>query len=303
MKTKQIALLFIGLICLFITSCNQEDVIIPAPSIKAFASPEVVKYGGDVTITWNSLNSDYCTINNVTVPCHGSITYKNLIYSQKYEITAVGKIESTTFPLTVPVDKAPAPTINVGRSNLLNDTIPYGNSASFSWTTEGIITSVSIDGVTVANSGDFKTPKLTGNKEYNIIVKGPGGETSEKVLFIVGDWTKSLTGLLTYPNKPLKLKHLDYLVDGKVVGWITVNQEMGSTISIIYTIDGKILGHDDLSGKDLVPSSWELQGNTYIVINKVPKLIVSITKDVVVYSAETTYYGKPAVFRYSYSRL
>ncbi|MFA6392487.1 MAG: hypothetical protein WCW54_00155 [Candidatus Paceibacterota bacterium] len=177
-------------------SCKKDPAVILVPPVLSFnvTPSNVIVYGGSATISV-STNGDYITVNGKA----SSLSFETgvLFQTTNFEIVAVNSGGTTTKTVTIDVDKAPFPRLIVSFSK---DPIVFGGKSKFSWEASGFVNSVTLDGANVKNSDSFDTPSLYKNTEYTLIVTGPGGSKTEKVIILVGDWSTSKLGLLTYNN-------------------------------------------------------------------------------------------------------
>jgi len=180
---KKFSFLFLSVLLLAFTGCDQEEPPVPdpTPTLEVSASPDTIPYMGSSVISWKSDNSDYVMVNNHKMGTEDSLMVEGLTSSTLYTITAVGSNnKSVVKDVMITVGKADAPTVYI----VFPGHIPYGTSTSFSWTTNGLVTSVTIDGAVVSDS-TFKTPVLYESKEYTLILEGPGGTFEKKVMINV----------------------------------------------------------------------------------------------------------------------
>jgi len=76
--------------------------------------------------------------------------------------------------------------------------LPYADSANFSWTVTGEISSVTLDGKDVSPSGSHNTGRLLVDQDYTLRATGPGGSDSKTIAIKVGDWMTSMYGMISH---------------------------------------------------------------------------------------------------------
>lgn len=190
---KNFFALVLVIICM---SCKKDPAVILVPPVLSFniTPSSLVAYGGSATINI-STDAKYVTVNGKG----SSFTFETgaLFQTTNFEIVAVNSGGTTTKTITIDVEKAPLPILEVSFSK---DSLVFGAKTKFSWKASGLVSFLTLDGVSVGNPGSFDTPPLYKTTEYNLTVTGPGGSKTEKVIIPVRDWTTSKLGLLTYNN-------------------------------------------------------------------------------------------------------
>ncbi|MCX6754020.1 MAG: hypothetical protein NTV03_03130 [Candidatus Nomurabacteria bacterium] len=190
---KNFFALVLVIICI---NCKKDPAILVPPVFGINITPSsMLAYGGNATINIVSKNTDYITVNGKAF----SLSFETgaLFQTTSFEIVAFNSDGTTKQTITVNVDKAPLPILEV---LFTKDTLVFGDKTKFSWKASGLVSFLTLDGVSIGNPGSFDTPPLYKTTEYNLTVTGPGGSKTEKVIISVGDWTTSKLGLLTYNN-------------------------------------------------------------------------------------------------------
>jgi hypothetical protein len=163
--------------------------------------------------------------------------------------------------------------------------------------TEGIISSIKVGDVILTAGNTFYTPILFENKEYLVVVTGPGGVATQKVIISVGDWTTSNIGILDHDK--FYLKSMNYITDGIIVGKFKMEDIVNKIFR--FSKEGYMIVFDELGNIKDSSNKFSV-GEGFIVINDGKCTIVKLTEKEFTYTTETIYDGKPSVLEYSYSR-
>jgi len=186
-------------------SCKKDPAVLVPPVFKINITPSsMIAYGGSATISVISKNTDYITVNGKAFPL--SFETGALFQTTDFEIIAFNSDGTTKETVTVSVDKAPLPILEVTYSK---DPLIFGGKTKFSWKASGLVSFLTLDGVSVGNPDSFNTPTLYKTTEYNLTVTGPGGSITEKITITVGDWKTSQIGLITYNNPSWTAESID----------------------------------------------------------------------------------------------
>jgi hypothetical protein len=224
---KKFFVLVLVVICI---NCKKDPAILVPPVFGINITPSsMLAYGGSATINIVSKNTDYITVNGKAF----SLSFETgaLFQTTSFEIVAFNSDGTTKQTITVNVDKASLPILEV----LFNkDTLVFGSKTKFSWKASGLVSFLTLDGVSVGNPGSFDTPPLYKTTEYNLTVTGPGGSKTEKITIPVGSWTTSKLGLLTYSNPAWTVVSANVTADNGVI----INFPLDPTEKMSFGLDG-----------------------------------------------------------------
>lgn len=218
-----------------LVGCKKDPVILKSPEfVQAVAIPAIVEYNGTSILNYEVINAEYVQINHVKYDsCKGSVEFKNLTASTTITIVAFGEgTTSTTKSIDIAVGNPQAPTIKVTAPT---DSIPYGDKAVLSWTKEGVISSITIDGIT-QTSDSFTTLALYESKEYTIVAKGPGGSETQKIIVLVGKYIPTRTD--TICSRPMHYKSWELFDKNGNLLWSMILDEEDLGYSFYYFPNG-----------------------------------------------------------------
>ena len=158
-------------------TCSAELTIKALPSCSISADPSSVPYGGNTTLTWSSQNASEAELSGEgVVGLSGSYTVSNLTSNREFVLTVRNSDGKTnTCSTNVVVQSALAPSCSI---SITPSTVPYGGSATLTWTSYRA-SSASISGIgTVALSGSRIIDNITGTRTYTMTVTGGGGTST-----------------------------------------------------------------------------------------------------------------------------
>jgi len=152
-----------------------------APTVIFSASPESVKPGGSVTLTWMTTGATEVSIEGIgTVPAKGTRKVRPK-ETTTYTLTAAGEGGNQTESVEVVIEAAAAPSVVFNTSA---ESIEKGQTATLTWMTTGA-TEVSIEGIGSVTLKGTRKVKPTETTTYTIIAKGEGGTQMESVEVVV----------------------------------------------------------------------------------------------------------------------
>ena len=196
-------------------------------------------------------------------------------------------------PIDPPVVTKPQVELNVPE-----EVIPYGAECTIDWWTDA--TYCSLNKETVPSTGN-KTIKLLKDSLFTFIAVNNNTVMNKVEKTIrVGDWTTSLFGFLTY-NEPWMLKSLRYRQNGEIVWESALNKEQITNKFYFYPDETSAIIRSD--GVTIGNGPWTLSKDGTILTMGGNYLIISLTKDQLIISIETNFYGKPATFEQEYYRI
>ena len=195
-----------GLVLIFffltlVSGCGKPDGPEPIqptknPELNAWASNEVINFGGSVVVDYNSKELDSLILNQVRLSSlSGKITLVSLEsdttlnFLGYYTSSSGGGTKTTevktltkTVKITVKPEVLPdPPTLTV---TVAPDTIPYGESAVITIASDGDSISSNLPSFTGV-SGDFNTPALFETTTYTFTAFNKGGEKTESISVVV----------------------------------------------------------------------------------------------------------------------
>lgn len=195
------------------------DTNCPVVSVSMSANPTTVAYGGSATISWSSTNAASCTPVSPTgwTGTSGSQSTGALTSSQTYSITCTD-VAARTASASVTVNVDAPPTVDI----LANDsqgpiTIPYGGSATLSWTSAHASSCTASGGWSGSKplSGNESTGPLTSSKTYTITCSNGFVNATDSVTVNVNAATVSAS--LT-PNPSAGVSPLNATLTGTITG-------------------------------------------------------------------------------------
>jgi hypothetical protein len=119
-------LFFFGFLLIVISqSCKEEP---QPPTLILSATPQIIEYGGTTILTWETNNATSCIFSGGSlIDVNGSVTTPPLVETTTYNFTATGQGGTVSKSITIQVNEAPKPTINV---TVDNDTVPKGSTVN-----------------------------------------------------------------------------------------------------------------------------------------------------------------------------
>lgn len=196
------------------------------PSVDVSASPATIGYSDSTTLTWNSDNATYCTIEPGigTVPASGTI-FVSPTEDTTYTVTAINSGGETTASVTVTV---------VCYNPILTayiepDSIELGDSATITWSsTYTDYCEIQPDvGLVEANGSITVSPEDT--TTYIITATGHCGTSVYNLpLYVTGATSIEVT----YPNSVN-----DYADEACKIRWKDTGPNIDATISLYYDSD------------------------------------------------------------------
>ncbi|MDR2579934.1 MAG: hypothetical protein LBC85_02955, partial [Fibromonadaceae bacterium] len=147
------------------------------PTIVFSASPETVRSGQNVTLTWMTTNATEVSIEGIgSVPPQGTRRVRPT-ESTTYIITATGEGGTKTELVEVEIEAADGPTIVFSVSP---ETILKGQTTTLTWMTTNA-TEVSIEGIGKVSAQGTRRVKPSETTTYVITATGEGGTKTESV--------------------------------------------------------------------------------------------------------------------------
>ena len=197
-------LLFGFLLLSFLQSCKEEP---QPPTLILSATPQIIEYGGIATLTWETINATSCIFSGGSlIDVNGSITTPPLTETTTYNFTASGQGGTVSKSITIQVNKAPKPTINV---SVDNDTVPKGSTVNILIESTNAV-NIKIVGVTTGDTipettqstfpqlnGTFTSWELLKSTHFTITATGIDNSTvAADIQVIVPTKKDTLTALL-----------------------------------------------------------------------------------------------------------
>jgi hypothetical protein len=157
------------------------------PTASISASSTTIAYGGSVTLTWSTTNTNTCTAEGPwsgPVALDGSETLKGLVDTATYLLSCRGPGGSASASVKVAVAPAPPPAISLSAASAV---VALAAPDTLVWSTTGAENCIASGGWsgTQPNSGRFSTGPVTKQTSYTLTCHGIGGTASSSVTIAI----------------------------------------------------------------------------------------------------------------------
>lgn len=191
-------------------SVTPTPIISLLPKITFYANPAGIEQGKNSTLTWSSINADYCTASGGWTgrkETSGNESITNIKTPTKYILTCTGASGSSKLETEVNiyiVDTIPTtqqetpPAISISASPL---TVAPGGSTTLTWQVINATTCDASNGWTgpKSTSGSQVIQNITSPKTFVINCTGTGGATSKSITILVN---QQITEVVPTPTTP-----------------------------------------------------------------------------------------------------
>ena len=157
------------------------------PTASISASSATIAYGGSVTLTWSTTNTNTCTAEGPwsgPVALDGSETLKGLVGTATYSLSCRGPGGAASASIKVTVASPPPPAISFSAASAV---VALTAPDTLLWSTTGADNCIASGGWsgTQPNSGRFSTGPVTKQTSYTLTCHGLGGTASSSVTIAI----------------------------------------------------------------------------------------------------------------------
>jgi hypothetical protein len=221
------------------------------PTASIAASSTSIAYGGSVTLTWSTTNTNTCTAEGPwsgPVVLNGSETLKGLIGTATYFLSCRGPGGAASASIRVAVAPPPLPVISLSAASAV---VALTAPDTLMWSTTGAINCIASGGWsgTQPLSGRFSTGPVTKQTTYTLTCYGLGGTASSSVTIGISSTLPPAGPIAMLLPSVLNLTGSTVFVQGP--GLVTIIPDPSLRAGQIFVLGGiayKVVGYDLTSG-------------------------------------------------------